>query len=74
LEGHLRFFGGILVATYSFWSENSFNSLPKIVSLTPSPYAQAVSKKLQPNSTESRKASSTSALSEPVQPANPHIP
>src|SRR6059058_5585345 len=74
LDGHLRFLGGTLVATYNFLPACLFISAFRISSLSPSPYAQAVSKKLQPISTARSSALFTSSASEPVQPAIPHMP
>src|SRR5215469_2670804 len=80
--GHRRFFGGILVATYKCLSgpptdgfpRNSLIIFPRICSLFPSPYAQAVSKKLQPNSIARRSDAVDSPSSDPVHSAKPHIP
>ena len=79
--GQRRFFGGTFVAHVKFsclvrrrhyclcWREAVF---PRSCSqLSPSPYAQAVSKKLQPRSTERWSDTSDSLSSEPVQPAIP---
>src|ERR1017187_5600925 len=47
---------------------------PSNPSLLPSPYAQAVSKKLQPSSTPSCIAAKDSLSSEPLHPLIPHNP
>ena len=63
--GHVWFFGGTLVATYSgtFISRTSW---PTSLSLCPGPYASAVSMKLTPSSTARRSASRLSASSAPT--------
>src|SRR6266481_447178 len=74
LDGHWRFLGGTFVATYSFFGEFARSALPSHCSLWPSPYAQAVSKKLHPRSMARCNDASDSASREPVQPAMPHMP
>src|SRR5690606_29916457 len=73
-EGHCLFLGGILVATCSSLPGCRCNVLFRISSLSPSPYAQAVSKKLHPSSLALSIACFTSFSSEPVHPAIPHLP
>src|ERR1700732_4254084 len=71
--GHLSFAGGIFDAAYKRFLFRAMIS-PSRASLLPSPYAHAVSKKLQPESTESCKDSSDCWSPEPVQPLIPHKP
>ena len=73
--GHFMFFGGTFVATYS-GACRMRASAPRraAVSLLPMPYANAVSKKLQPSSNARSSACSDSSSSEPVQPPMPHMP
>src|SRR5688572_25460809 len=72
--GHLRFFGGTFVATYSFLPGCRPRRSPSSFSLRPMPYAKAVSKKLHPSSTARSSDRCDSTSSEPVQPPIPHIP
>ena len=73
--GHLSLRGGTLEAVHI----NAFHGLrieilPSKASLFPSPYAQAVSKKLHPRSTANCNASSDWRSSEPLQPPIPQSP
>src|SRR5215831_19739518 len=74
--GHLRFIGGILEAQMRRFSRLASRETisPRRPSLFPSPYAQAVSKNVQPESTASWMAPSDSASSEPLHPPMPQRP
>src|SRR4029077_16890003 len=72
--GHFWFRGGILEAAYNRLPRFRDNIWPSKPSLLPSPYAQAVSKKLQPRSTANCRASKDSRSSEPLHPLMPQRP
>src|SRR5579863_875079 len=66
--------GGIFEAAYKRLPEFRCMISPRSPSLLPSPYAHAVSKKLQPRSTASCMDARDSRSSEPVQPLIPQSP
>src|SRR5215471_20801208 len=72
--GQRSFAGGIFDAAYSRCPPFFCMMSPSISSLLPSPYAHAVSKKLQPRSTAICIEASDSRSSEPVHPLMPQRP
>src|SRR5205807_10668107 len=72
--GQRSFAGGILEAAYRRLPLFRCMVSPSSPSLLPSPYAHAVSKKLQPRSTDSCSEAKDSLSSEPLQPLIPHNP
>jgi hypothetical protein len=68
------FFGGILVARNIGACGYRRRASPRIRSLRPTPYTQAVSKKLHPREIAAPSDASDSSSSEPVQPPMPHMP
>src|ERR1700676_253689 len=72
--GHFRFIGGIFDAAYNRLFLLRPMIFPSNASLLPSPYAQAVSKKLTPKLTASCMASSDCSSSDPLHPLMPQSP